>query len=67
MDVRLAALLRHASQFGAWDPAPALRAWNGETGGRVGVRYAEAYLRLDLRQPDPAGHRMARPAAVAMG
>jgi LmbE family N-acetylglucosaminyl deacetylase len=67
MHVRLEALLRHVSQFGAWDPAQALTAWNGETGGRVGLPYAESYLRLDLRQPDPEGHRSAPPAAAATG
>ena len=43
MDVKLAALRKHVSQLGEWDPEKMLREWAGEEAKDKGFKYAEAY------------------------
>ncbi len=50
LDLKIAALKKHASQLGQWDPSPMLREWAAESGKKVGFAYAEAYYRITLKQ-----------------
>ena len=50
LDLKIAALKKHASQLGEWDPSPMLREWAAESGKKVGFAYAEAYYRITLKQ-----------------
>ena len=52
MDIRLKALMQHQSQFGEWDPTEMVQQWNGETGKKVGFKYAESYRRITLKEPE---------------
>jgi LmbE family N-acetylglucosaminyl deacetylase len=52
MDIRLEALKQHKSQFGDWDPAPMVHEWNSEAGKIVGYKYAEAFPRIMLKEPE---------------
>lgn len=51
MEVKLEALKQHKSQFANWDPAETVKAWDAETGKRVGFKYAENYKRILLHDP----------------
>ncbi len=46
---KMAALRRHASQLGGWDPEERLRAMAAERGKEVGVELAEAFTVLRFR------------------
>ncbi|MFZ0547422.1 MAG: PIG-L deacetylase family protein [Candidatus Promineifilaceae bacterium] len=56
MDIRLEALKQHKSQFGEWDPTEMVQRWNSETGKKVGFKYAEAYRRITLKEPEEEGN-----------
>ncbi|MFZ5821941.1 MAG: PIG-L deacetylase family protein [Chloroflexota bacterium] len=43
LEVKIAALRKHASQLGDWDPEKMLREWAQEEGKEKGIPYAEAY------------------------
>jgi LmbE family N-acetylglucosaminyl deacetylase len=47
--LKIEALRQHASQFpDGWDPSEMIREWATESGGKVGVPYAEAFRRFVL-------------------
>ncbi|WP_420631017.1 PIG-L deacetylase family protein [Candidatus Leptofilum sp.] len=50
IDTKIAALRKHASQLGDWDPEERMREWAADTGKRVGYKYAEGYFRITLRE-----------------
>ena len=52
IDVKIEALRQHKSQLDEWDPEPRIKEWNGETGKRVGFKYAESYKRITLKPVD---------------
>lgn len=52
LDLKLESLRQHASQLGEWDPTEELTKWASETGRKVGFKYAEAYYRITLKQPE---------------
>ncbi|MEW6093451.1 MAG: PIG-L family deacetylase, partial [Chloroflexota bacterium] len=43
LDLKIAALKKHASQLGDWDPEKMLREWAAEEGKEHGCEYAEAF------------------------
>jgi LmbE family N-acetylglucosaminyl deacetylase len=43
LEVKIAALRKHASQLGDWDPEKMVREWAQEEGKEKGIPYAEAY------------------------
>lgn len=49
IDLKIAALKKHASQLGEWDPTPMVREWAAESGKKVGFAYAEAFYRITLK------------------
>ncbi len=55
MDIRLEALKQHKSQFGDWDPSEMVFEWNSEAGKKVGVKYAESFRRITLKEPEEEG------------
>lgn len=50
IDVKLAALRKHVSQLGDWDPEERVREWTAETGKKVGYLHAEGYYRITLQE-----------------
>ncbi len=52
IDRKIAALRKHASQLGDWDPTEMIRGWAAETGQEKGLPYAESFRVITLRQPD---------------
>lgn len=54
MDVKMAALAEHTSQFDIKDVEPFVRQWTAENGKKVGVAYAESYRRITLERPSGA-------------
>ncbi len=50
IDQKIAALLRHASQFQDWDPTERVMEWTAETGQKVGYKYAEGYFKVTLKE-----------------
>ena len=54
IDTKIKALEQHKpSQFGDWDPGPAVREWAANTGKKVGYTYAEAFRRFTLKEDKP--------------
>ncbi len=53
MDVKLAALRKHASQLGEWDPEKMLREWAEEQAKEKGLKYAEAYKVMINEEEQP--------------
>lgn len=53
IDVKIAALHAHKSQFVNWDPEPRIREWTANTGKKVGFAYAEGFRRITLREEEP--------------
>ncbi len=51
IELKIAALRRHASQMGTWDPGEMIRAWNAESGREKGLAYAEAFRVFTLEPP----------------
>lgn len=49
IDLKIEALRQHVSQLGDWDPEERVREWTGETGARVGFKYAESFQRIVLK------------------
>jgi LmbE family N-acetylglucosaminyl deacetylase len=43
IDIKIAALKKHASQLGDWDPEKMIREWAAEEGREHNLEYAEAY------------------------
>jgi len=54
IDVKIAALKKHASQLKDWDPEKMIREWAEEEGKEKGMKYAEAYKVMILDQEE--GH-----------
>jgi LmbE family N-acetylglucosaminyl deacetylase len=54
IDLKIEALLKHSSQLGDWDPGTMIKEWNEERGKKVGFKYAEAFRRITLLDPDAA-------------
>ena len=54
IELKIAALRRHASQMGDWDPTEMIRAWNSETGREKGLTYAEAFRVINLEHEESA-------------
>jgi LmbE family N-acetylglucosaminyl deacetylase len=52
IDQKIAALKKHASQLGDWDPTRRIREWNAEVGKEKGMAYAENYRVITLTRPE---------------
>jgi len=52
IDLKLTALRKHKSQLGDWDPDERMRGWAAETAGHIGMRYAEGYFRITLKEDE---------------
>ena len=50
IDTKIAALRKHVSQLGDWDPEERVRQWTAETGQKVGYAFAEGYFRITLQE-----------------
>ena len=50
LDLKIAALKKHASQLGDWDPEKKIREWAEAEGKEKGLSYAEAYKVMILQQ-----------------
>lgn len=48
IDLKLAALGQHASQFRGWDPAPRVREWNSLAAAGTGAAYVERFRVITL-------------------
>jgi LmbE family N-acetylglucosaminyl deacetylase len=48
IDLKIAALKKHASQMGDWDPTEMIKEWASQEGKNGGVRYAEGYRVITL-------------------
>jgi LmbE family N-acetylglucosaminyl deacetylase len=55
IDAKLAALKKHASQLGDWDPEKMIREWAEEEGKEKGMSYAEAYKVMVLENEEDHG------------
>jgi LmbE family N-acetylglucosaminyl deacetylase len=55
IDVKLAALRKHASQLGDWDPEKMIREWAAEEAKEKGMEYAEAYKVMILENEEDRG------------
>ena len=55
IDTKLAALKKHASQLGDWDPEKMIREWAAEEGKEKGMTYAEAYKVMILENEEDHG------------
>jgi LmbE family N-acetylglucosaminyl deacetylase len=55
IDAKLAALKKHASQLGDWDPEKMIREWAAEEGKEKGMDYAEAYKVMVLENEEDHG------------
>ena len=53
LDLKIAALKKHVSQLGDWDPADMMREWAVETGKEKGLKAAEAYKVMNLVEDRP--------------
>jgi LmbE family N-acetylglucosaminyl deacetylase len=53
IEQKIAALRKHASQMGAWDPTERIKNWAAEVGQEKGLAYAESYRVITLRRPEP--------------
>ena len=52
IETKIAALKKHVSQLGEWDPEEMLREWAEEEGKNKGLAYAEAYKVMILEEQD---------------
>jgi LmbE family N-acetylglucosaminyl deacetylase len=52
IDLKLAALKKHTSQLGDWDPDEMIREWAAEEGKEQGLQYAEAYKVMILEEQE---------------
>jgi LmbE family N-acetylglucosaminyl deacetylase len=55
IDIKIAALRKHVSQLGDWDPEKMIREWAAEEGKEHGLEYAEAYKVMLLDQDEEDG------------
>jgi LmbE family N-acetylglucosaminyl deacetylase len=55
IDTKLAALKKHISQLGDWDPEKMIREWAAEEGKEKGMEYAEAYKVMILENEEDHG------------
>jgi len=55
IDAKLAALKKHASQLGDWDPEKMIREWAAEEGKEKEMSYAEAYKVMVLEDEEDHG------------
>jgi len=55
IDLKLAALKKHAGQLGDWDPEKMIREWAAEEGKEKGMSYAEAYKVMVLENEEDHG------------
>lgn len=55
IDVKIAALKKHVSQLGEWDPEKMIREWASEEGKEHGLEYAEAYKVMILSEDEDHG------------
>lgn len=55
IDLKLAALKKHASQLGDWDPEKMIREWAAEEGKEKEMAYAEAYKVMVLENEEDHG------------
>lgn len=53
VELKIAALQKHASQLGEWNPEKMIRDWAAEEGKPQGLNYAEAYKVMVLEQDQP--------------
>jgi LmbE family N-acetylglucosaminyl deacetylase len=53
LDLKIAALKKHASQLGDWDPAEMMRDWAADTGKEKGLKAAEAFKVMTLVEDKP--------------
>jgi LmbE family N-acetylglucosaminyl deacetylase len=53
MQQKIAALRKHASQLGEWDPTERITNWAAEVGQEKGLAFAESYRVVTLRRPKP--------------
>jgi LmbE family N-acetylglucosaminyl deacetylase len=50
---KIAALRKHASQLGDWDPEKMIREWAAEEGKERSLKYAEAFKVMILEEEKP--------------
>ena len=55
LDLKIAALKKHASQLGDWDPTEILREWAADTGKEKGLKAAEAFKVMTLVEDKAEG------------
>lgn len=55
IDTKIAALKKHASQLGDWDPEKMIREWAAEEGKEKGLNYAESYKVMVLENEEDHG------------
>ena len=53
LDLKIAALKKHASQLGDWDPTDMIREWATDTGKEPGLAAAEAFKVMTLVEDKP--------------
>jgi len=53
LDLKIAALKKHASQLGDWDPTDMLREWAAYTGKERGLEFAESFKVMTLVENKP--------------
>jgi LmbE family N-acetylglucosaminyl deacetylase len=53
LELKIAALKKHASQLGDWDPAEMLREWAADTGKEKGLKAAESFKVMALVEDKP--------------
>jgi LmbE family N-acetylglucosaminyl deacetylase len=53
LELKIAALKKHASQLGDWDPTEMIREWAAETGKEHGLAFAEAFKVMNLVEDKP--------------
>jgi LmbE family N-acetylglucosaminyl deacetylase len=53
LELKIAALKKHASQLGDWDPAEMLRDWAADTGKEKDIKAAEAFKVMTLVEDKP--------------
>jgi LmbE family N-acetylglucosaminyl deacetylase len=52
IETKIAALKKHASQMGDWDPTERIKNWNGEVGEEKGLAFAESFRVVTLVRPE---------------
>jgi LmbE family N-acetylglucosaminyl deacetylase len=55
LDLKVAALKKHASQLGDWDPSKMIQEWAAETGKEKGLKAAEAFKVMTLVEEKAEG------------